>query len=109
MKYDLLGTSDLLVSELCLGAMAFGEESERGIPATEARIVPYSQVALAWLRVQPAVSSVIIGVRTMAHLEDNLGALEIDLTADELARLDAASALPKLYPYRFRENYQRAL
>jgi aryl-alcohol dehydrogenase-like predicted oxidoreductase len=75
----------------------------------EARNVSYSQVALAWLRVQPAVTSVIIGVRTMAHLVDNLGALEIELTPDELARLDRASALPELYPYRFLENYQRTL
>jgi aryl-alcohol dehydrogenase-like predicted oxidoreductase len=75
----------------------------------EARNVSYAQVALAWLQAQPAVSSVIIGVRTMAHLEDNLGAVELELTPDELAGLDSASAMPELYPYRFLENYQRRL
>jgi aryl-alcohol dehydrogenase-like predicted oxidoreductase len=75
----------------------------------EARGVTYPQIALAWLRAQPAVCSVIIGVRTLAHLEDNLGAVELELTPDELARLDTASAMPELYPYRFLENYQRTL
>ena len=71
----------------------------------EARGATYSQVALAWARVQPAVSSVIIGVRTMAQLDDNLGATDFDLTGEELAKLDKVSALPELYPYRFIENY----
>lgn len=66
----------------------------------EARGVTYSQVALAWLRVQPAVSSVILGARTMQQLEDNLGAADLELTPDELAALDGASALPDAYPYR---------
>jgi aryl-alcohol dehydrogenase-like predicted oxidoreductase len=42
-----------------------------------------------------------MGVRTMEQLEDNLEAVNIDLTEEELARLEAASALPELYPYRF--------
>ncbi|MCU0497359.1 MAG: aldo/keto reductase [Anaerolineae bacterium] len=71
----------------------------------EARGVTYSQVALAWLRAQPAVSSTIIGVRTMAQLEDNLGAAELNLTGDELQTLDQASALPEMYPYRFIQHY----
>ena len=75
----------------------------------EARNISYSQVALAWLRAQPAVSSVIIGARTMAQLEDNLGAAQLELTPEELARLDTVSAMPELYPYRFLENYQRRL
>ena len=75
----------------------------------EARGVTYPQIALAWLRVQPVVSSVIIGVRTLAQLEDNLGAANLELTPAELAKLDAASTLPEMYPYRFLENYQRTL
>lgn len=71
----------------------------------EARGVTYSQVALAWLRAQPAVSSTIIGVRTMSQLEDNLGAAELNLTGEELQALDQASALPELYPYRFIQHY----
>ncbi len=71
----------------------------------EQRGATYSQIAVAWLRAQPTVSSVIIGARTMAQLEDNLGAADIDLTAEELARLDQVSALPELYPYRMIELY----
>ena len=58
-----------------------------------------SQVALAWLLARPAVSSVIFGARTVAQLDDNLGAGDLELPAAAVARLDAASA-PKLgYPY----------
>jgi aryl-alcohol dehydrogenase-like predicted oxidoreductase len=46
-----------------------------------------------------------MGVRTMDQLEDNLGAADIALTAEELAQLDRASALPELYPYRMIEQY----
>ena len=65
----------------------------------------HPQIALAWLRAQPAVASVIMGVRTMDQLEDNLGAADIELTGEELATLDRASALPELYPYRVIEQY----
>jgi aryl-alcohol dehydrogenase-like predicted oxidoreductase len=67
----------------------------------------YSQVALAWLLVRPAVDSVIIGVRTMEQLEDNLGVADLTLSAGELARLDEASAVPEGYPYRFIRNAVR--
>jgi aryl-alcohol dehydrogenase-like predicted oxidoreductase len=67
----------------------------------EARDKTYSQIALAWLRAQSTVSTIVMGVRTMEQLEDNLEAVNIDLTEEELARLEAASALPELYPYRF--------
>lgn len=71
----------------------------------EARGATYSQIALAWVRAQPTVSSVIIGVRTMAQLEDNLGAAQIALTAEELTQLDEVSQLPELYPYRMIQDY----
>jgi aryl-alcohol dehydrogenase-like predicted oxidoreductase len=73
------------------------------------RRASHAQIALAWLRAQPAVSSVILGVRTMAQLEDNLGAADFDLTSDELERLDRVSALPEMYPYRFLESYARKM
>ena len=65
----------------------------------------YSQVALAWLIRQPAVSSVIIGVRTMDQLEDNLAASRISLSDEDLEHLDRASSPEKPYPYRFIEQY----
>lgn len=71
----------------------------------EKRDATYSQIALAWLRAQPAVASIIMGARTMAQLEDNLDAANITLTPDELAKLDEVSALPELYPYRMIEVY----
>lgn len=70
----------------------------------------YAQIALAWLRAQPAVTSIILGARTLDQLEDNLGAEEIALTGDEVSRLDSASAPPELYPYRMIAEYgQRTL
>ena len=59
-----------------------------------------SEVALAWLLVQPAVASVIIGARTAEQLTDNLGAAGFDLTKDELCILGRASEIPAGYPYR---------
>ena len=58
-----------------------------------------SQVALAWLLARPAVSSVIFGARTVAQLDDNLGAGDLELSAAVIARLDAASAPTVGYPY----------
>ncbi len=58
-----------------------------------------AQVALNWLLQKPSVAAPIIGARTLAHLEDNLGASGWSLTAEQTARLDQASALPLPYPY----------
>lgn len=58
-----------------------------------------AQIALAWTLRNPAVTAPIIGARTPAQLEDNLGALEVDLSAAHLARLDAASAVELGYPH----------
>jgi len=63
------------------------------------RSVPPVQVALAWLLGRPAVTSLIVGARTEAHLHENLGAAALVLTAEERAAIDAASAPPLLYPY----------
>jgi aryl-alcohol dehydrogenase-like predicted oxidoreductase len=59
-----------------------------------------SQLALAWVAQQPGITSAIIGPRTRAHLEDCLGAMDVQLTAEDRARLDAV-ALPgrALVPY----------
>ena len=57
------------------------------------------QIALNWLLQRPTVSTIIIGARNEAQLQENLGALGWSLTAEQVARLDAASAVPKAYPY----------
>ncbi len=57
-----------------------------------------ARVALAWLLAKPHIMSIIIGAKTLAQLEDNLAAAELVLSAEELARLDAVSALPSEYP-----------
>jgi aryl-alcohol dehydrogenase-like predicted oxidoreductase len=57
--------------------------------------------ALAWLLHKPEVSSVIIGARTVAQLQDNLRALELKLSAEDLAELGKASEPAWGYPYSF--------
>jgi aryl-alcohol dehydrogenase-like predicted oxidoreductase len=59
-----------------------------------------SQVSLAWLLAQPAVSSVVVGARTLEQLADNLDAATLELTADERCLLNQASEVPAAYPYR---------
>jgi aryl-alcohol dehydrogenase-like predicted oxidoreductase len=65
----------------------------------EARGVSAAEVALAYLIGKPGVTSVIVGARTDEQLRDNLAAAALDLTADEIARLDAVSADPLRYPH----------
>jgi aryl-alcohol dehydrogenase-like predicted oxidoreductase len=57
------------------------------------------QIALNWLLQRPTVSSVIIGARDEAQLKQNLGATGWKLTAEQIAKLDAASTVPVIYPY----------
>jgi len=57
-----------------------------------------ARVALAWTLQQPGITSIIIGARTQAQLDDNLAAVDLTLTADERTRLEAVSALPPEYP-----------
>lgn len=102
------------------GATRLGENPKRGMEAWEkrnaqertwaivdavvetakARSVSPSQVALAWVAQQPAVTSVILGARTTDQLTDNLGAATLELTPDEIAGLSEVSD-PGLadYPY----------
>ncbi|MFH8336464.1 aldo/keto reductase [Streptomyces sp. AM6-12] len=58
-----------------------------------------AQVGLAWTLRNPGVTAPVIGARTPAQLEDNLGALEVDFTAAQLARLDEISAISLGYPH----------
>ena len=64
-----------------------------------ARNVSATQVALNWVARKAGVSSIIIGARTNAQLEDNLAASTWSLSDEEIARLDEVSALPARYPY----------
>lgn len=57
------------------------------------------QIAINWLLQRPTVSSVILGARTEAQLSDNLGAVGWHLSTEQVARLDAASAVTPVYPY----------
>ncbi len=65
-----------------------------------------AQVALAWLLTRPTVSSVIFGARTLAQLEDNAKAGELELPAEAVARLNEVSAPPLGYPYEFIQRIQ---
>ncbi len=64
----------------------------------EEQQVSVAQIALAWLLHQPAVTSVIIGAKRLEQLEDNLNAVTVKLTDEQLQRLDTVSQLPPEYP-----------
>ena len=64
----------------------------------EAHGVSVARVALAWLLSKPHVMSIIIGAKTVEQLDDNLAAVGLELTPDDIAKLDAVSALPSEYP-----------
>jgi aryl-alcohol dehydrogenase-like predicted oxidoreductase len=57
------------------------------------------QIALNWLLQRPTVATVIIGARNEQQLRDNLGAVGWALTPEQIATLDAASAVTPVYPY----------
>ncbi len=58
----------------------------------EEKEVTMAQIAMAWVTRQPGVTSPIIGPRTMAHLDDNLGSLAVEFREDDYARIDAVCA-----------------
>ena len=58
-----------------------------------------AQVALAWLLTRPGVASVVVGARTDAQLADNLKAASVELTPEDLKKLEEVSRPPLLYPY----------
>lgn len=89
-------------------AAANGSLTERGLAiadvvkqvAVEAGTTP-SRVALAWTLTNTAVTAPIVGVRTVAQLDDNLGALGLELSEEQLAWLDEASAVDPGFPHEF--------
>jgi aryl-alcohol dehydrogenase-like predicted oxidoreductase len=58
-----------------------------------------AQIALAWTLLHPAVVSPLIGARTLAQLDDNLGALEVVFSQDQIARLDKVSQIDLGFPH----------
>ncbi len=68
---------------------ALAEETGRTVP----------QIAINWLLQRPTVSSVILGARDEEQLRQNLGAVGWNLTPEQIASLDAASAVTPIYPY----------
>ena len=67
-------------------------------PMAESRGLAVSSIAIAWLLHRPVVSTVIVGARRTDQLAENLKASDVELTADELARLDALGAPEHEYP-----------
>jgi aryl-alcohol dehydrogenase-like predicted oxidoreductase len=66
-----------------------------------------AQVALRWVLDRPGITAPILGARTGAQLDDNLGALGWSLDEEHRRDLDAASAIPLGYPYEFMGRGQR--
>jgi aryl-alcohol dehydrogenase-like predicted oxidoreductase len=60
-----------------------------------------AQIALAWLLTKPYVSTILLGASKLSQLDDNLGAANLQLSADELAELDQVTAPVPLYPNWF--------
>ncbi len=67
------------------------------VAAETGKTIP--QIALNWLLGRPSIATVIIGARDERQLRDNLGAVGWSLTAEQVAKLDQASAVPRIYPY----------
>ena len=67
-------------------------------PMATAHSVSVAQVSLAWLLQKDVVTSVIIGAKRMDQLEDNLAAVDLTLTDEEMTQLDDVSALAIEYP-----------
>src|SRR5690606_31288870 len=84
---------------------------ERGLTIAEAVIevaeeigCTPSQVAIAWVRQQPGVLIPLLGARTLSQLEDNLGALGVTLSAEQLARLGDVSDIDLGFPHEFQRQ-----
>jgi aryl-alcohol dehydrogenase-like predicted oxidoreductase len=73
------------------------------VAAETGKTVP--QIALNWLLQRPTVSTVLIGARNEEQLRQNLGAVGWNLTPEQMAKLDAASAVRPVYPYWHQEGF----
>jgi aryl-alcohol dehydrogenase-like predicted oxidoreductase len=66
-----------------------------------------SQIALNWLLQRPTVATVIVGARNEEQLRENLGAVGWALAPEQIAKLDAASAVTPPYPYWHQRQFER--
>jgi aryl-alcohol dehydrogenase-like predicted oxidoreductase len=73
------------------------------VAAQTGKTIP--QIALNWLLHRPTVSSIILGARNEEQLKQNLGAAGWNLTVDQIAALDKASAVQPAYPYWHQRNF----
>ncbi|MCB2079407.1 MAG: aldo/keto reductase [Novosphingobium sp.] len=94
------GSLDALDNERTHRIMDAVEEIAAAHPGSSS-----SQVALNWLARKAGVTSIIIGARTTAQLQDNLGAATWSLGDAEMAMLDAASATAPIYPYDMHQAF----
>jgi aryl-alcohol dehydrogenase-like predicted oxidoreductase len=67
-------------------------------PIAKAHHCSPARISLAWLLTRPVVTSVILGAKRLDQLQDNLAAVELKLTEDEIRLLDEVSTLPPEYP-----------
>src|SRR5258708_39416092 len=67
-------------------------------PIAKAHSCSSARVALAWLLSKPVVTSVIMGAKRIDQLEDNLAAVDLELSDEDIRKLDQVSALPPEYP-----------
>jgi aryl-alcohol dehydrogenase-like predicted oxidoreductase len=67
-------------------------------PIAKAHNCSPARISLAWLLTKPVVTSVIIGAKRMEQLKDNLAALDVKLSEDQVKKLDDVSTLPPEYP-----------
>jgi aryl-alcohol dehydrogenase-like predicted oxidoreductase len=74
------------------------------VAIAERHDVSAARVALAYTIAKPGVTSVVVGARTEEQLSENLLAAELELSAEEIARLDDVSAQPLLYPHWHQAN-----
>ena len=65
------------------------------------------QIAINWLLQRPTVANVIVGARNEEQLKQNLGSVDWKLTSAQIAKLDAASAETKTYPYWHQAGFER--
>lgn len=71
------------------------------------RGVKPAQVALAWTLSRPAVASLVVGGLTEQHFKDNIAAVDLKLSAEELEKLNLASRPAYIYPYWHQHNFAR--